>query len=126
MYNIVALSALCIAFLWVASSAVSHSLRGELHSAPFKLASKLNLEGNSAQPLSKQSDVVVGEYYSSGWWLGEVTQAGTCEQDDYLGENQVVNFEGYALNVCILQGGNRMKYQCDGGISCSHPVASYS
>jgi hypothetical protein len=55
--------------------------------------------------------------YSSGWYYGEVTSAQECDTDDWGGENDPVTIEGYALNVCILQGGFHIRYQCDGGES---------
>lgn len=111
---------LCGVSLLVASAAASSSLRRESRLKDYEsIALNSNLKFSerpqATEILADQSEAVVGAYYPSGWWMGEVTQSGGCDHDDLLGDNQVVNFEGYALNVCLFQGGNRMMYQCDGG-----------
>jgi hypothetical protein len=82
----------------------------------------LSLRGNgiTEHKVSKQevfADPPESNYFTTGWWYGEVTASKTCDIDDDGGDNQVVSFEGYALNTCIFQGGEYLKYQCDGGKS---------
>ena len=77
---------------------------------------KGRLDRNSLVTSEEKKVYAQSTNFPHGWWYGAATASNSCEVDDDLGENQIVSIEGYALNVCIFEGEEYKKYQCDGGI----------